>query len=126
MKVTLTGEKELLQKLKKLEDSVRGQVLSDALQAAAKIIQESASQKAPRRTGTLASNIEVGKVNLTASGGEIPVGPNKKAFYGMFVEVGTSKMRAQPYLRPAIDESKGAATSEFTKVLKAAIEGAAK
>lgn len=49
-----------------------------------------------------------------------------KAFYGTFVENGTSKMAAQPFLRPAYDAARGKAAqaarrrmlAEVKKVLK--------
>ena len=38
--------------------------------------------------------------------------------YGPYVELGTSRQRAQPYLRPAYDEKRGAALREVADVLK--------
>ena len=37
--------------------------------------------------------------------------------YGPYVELGTSRMRAQPYLRPAYDERKQEALKEVSDVL---------
>ena len=51
---------------------------------------------APKRTGKLADSI--GSVR-TADGASITA----HASYALFVELGTRKMRAQPYLRPALD-----------------------
>lgn len=45
----------------------------------------------------------------------------KKAFYGRFVEFGTSKMAAQPYLRPAADEEKETAIKVMAAVTTAQI-----
>lgn len=41
----------------------------------------------------------------------------KDAFYGRFVEGGTSKMAAQPFLRPAYDAMKQAAVDAFSAVI---------
>lgn len=37
--------------------------------------------------------------------------------YGPYVELGTSRMRAQPYLRPALDEKRQEALQEVSDVL---------
>ena len=46
--------------------------------------------------------------------------------YGPYVELGTSKMRAQPYLRPAFDEKRGEAIREIAAVLRMRIPSAPK
>ncbi len=52
----------------------------------------------PVRTGTLKDSIEVQQENLTAH-----IGSN--VHYAAYVEAGTSKQSAQPYLRPALMEN---------------------
>lgn len=42
---------------------------------------------------------------------------SKDAFYGRFVEYGTSKMAATPFLRPGYDASKDAAAAKFSDVI---------
>ncbi|TDY23941.1 HK97 gp10 family phage protein [Paraburkholderia sp. BL6665CI2N2] len=42
---------------------------------------------------------------------------SKDAFYGRFLEFGTSKMAAQPFLRPAYDATKQAAAAAFSTVI---------
>ncbi len=54
-----------------------------------------------RRTGTLARSIAYEVSKTTAR-----VGTNVK--YGKFLETGTSKMAARPYLRPAINKNQRA------------------
>lgn len=46
--------------------------------------------------------------------------------YGPHVELGTSRQRAQPYLRPAYDEKRGEALQEIADVLKLNLPGAPK
>ena len=55
---------------------------------------------APRETGTLAESIGV-EVERSPDGVVAHVGTS--LLYGLFQEVGTSKMPANPYLRPALD-----------------------
>lgn len=111
-------------------------------QAAAQLIQQAAQAKCPRRTGRLADSIAVevidGDVQMSAT-----VGP-RGVDYDFYVEFGTGRrgagsagagpypykeswpgMAAQPYMRPAIDESRDAIldlfASNITPALKAAL-----
>lgn len=55
------------------------------------------------------------------------VGVAREAFYGLaFVERGTSKMPAQPWLVPAFESTQGQVLDKFKRSLKARIERAAK
>lgn len=47
------------------------------------------------------------------------------AFYGRFVEFGTAKMAAKPFLRPAFDAAQPRAISAATAVLAASLKKAA-
>ena len=47
-----------------------------------------------------------------------------QAFYGGFVELGTSRQQAQPYLRPALDESEGEIKGAFIGALNKTISKA--
>jgi len=88
---------------------VSGRVLS-GMDNACQFAAERAKGHAPKRTGTLAEEIDyevvpernkvVGYVGVKR--GEIGAVNQGKAFYGYFHELGTSKMRAHPFLRPAV------------------------
>lgn len=73
-----------------------GQVMGKALND----IRAGAANRAPVDTGALRNSITT---QVSRSGTVIrgEVGPT--ASYGAYVENGTSRMRAQPYLRPATD-----------------------
>jgi HK97 gp10 family phage protein len=47
---------------------------------------------------------------------------SKDAFYGRFLEYGTSKMAARPFLRPAYDATKAAAAQAFSDVIDAKVK----
>lgn len=47
----------------------------------------------------------------------------KKAFYGYFVEHGTSKMAAKPFIRPSYDAVKGEAVKAARTELRARLKG---
>lgn len=117
--VDLSGEKELISELKKLEAATRAKYLQAAIMAGAEVVRKEASARAPKRTGRLAANIitEI-EGNTSADRASVKIGPSKEAFYGMFVELGTSKMSARPFLRPAIDAKKDEVEATVARELK--------
>ena len=121
-KVEIRGLRELERKLKQLEASVRKAIISEALAGAAEIVREEASRRAPKRTGTLARSITVGPVKVEKDGASVDVGPSKEGWYGRFVETGTIKMAAKPYLRPAADENRERVQAEFVQAVRQAIQ----
>lgn len=72
-------------------------------------VQATAKQVAPKRTGYMANNISVEPVKKTAT--SVTGTVNAKADYSSFVEFGTYKMSAEPFIRPAVS----AAQSFFIK-----------
>ena len=95
-----------------------GRDVSVAVKAAAERVKAAGQSNAPKLTGTLAASIGIDmygdgrSVGLTAV-----VGPTAR--YGLFVENGTSKMAAQPFMGPAL-ESEG---PRFADELGKAVEG---
>jgi HK97 gp10 family phage protein len=68
----------------------------------AKAVQRDARRLAPRRQGTLRRGIKVEEVTDLKTGIEgYAVGWDDKAFYGPFIEEGTSRSRPHPHLVPA-------------------------
>lgn len=61
---------------------------------AAAVIAADATRRAPRRTGRLASSV-------AAAGGRV----NVAAPYAPYVEYGTRRTRAQPFLAPAVESA---------------------
>lgn len=74
--------------------------LPDALDKSALIVTRSAKYRAPVDTGFLRGSILPHRVSAT----EADVVSH--AEYSIYNEVGTSKMAAHPYMRPALDENK--------------------
>ena len=62
-----------------------------------------AADAAPRRSGALAESI-THEVGVDSDGAYVRVSWDKAHFYGLFVELGTSKMPARPFLRPAAEK----------------------
>jgi HK97 gp10 family phage protein len=75
--------------------------------AATAVIAKRASELAPRDTGFMAEHI-TGDEN----------GVNSEADYTIFVEFGTSRMEAKPFLRPAVVQTQREAAEAAAKVLE--------
>lgn len=69
-------------------------------------VQRRAKQNAPVDTGRLRSSIAE---ELGREGSDLVERIGTDVEYALFQEVGTSKMAAQPYLRPALDAVRGGA-----------------
>lgn len=111
MSTEIKGLEELISKLNGLPDKLETKVVRSAVRKGAILVRDKAREKVPVDTGTLKKSI---KVRNNRSGKGIisfKIGPtsDKKRgtdiFYGRFVEFGTSKMAAKPFMRPALDES---------------------
>lgn len=113
----IDGLDELLGKLNNLKGIKQN---TDSLLAGAFVIERGAKQRAPVLTGFLRSSITSAKV---VGGAEVRVG----ADYGYVQEFGTSKMPAQPFIRPTIDEDSDkvvkAVADQLEKEIKREIGG---
>lgn len=85
-------------------------VIRKALRAGANVIRAEARRRVPVRSGILRKNI-ITVVQVTGRKVEALVKVRKQGFYGLFVEMGNSRMSARPFLRPAAD-AKGEAVSQ--------------
>ena len=83
-------------------------------------VQAQAKQIAPKRTGYMVNNILVEPVKKTTA--SVTGTVNAKADYSSFVEFGTYKMSAEPFIRPAIS----AEQSLFIKTTMDKLQEAAK
>lgn len=84
-----------LARLAQVEDKVRAEATA-IVQKAAMGIQSDAATMAPVDTGYLEGSVSTDIVDLEAQ-----IGPT--AHYGRYVEEGTYKMAARPYMGPASD-----------------------
>ncbi len=132
----LTGFKELASALRELPQKVARNALRSAVNAGATQIRKQARLNAPVDSGLLKKNIYQ-KQSRSASGPErqtVIVGVrsgkarnkdgSKKElpYYWRFMEFGTSKMPAAPFLRPAFDTQKDAAIKAIADKLDERIQ----
>lgn len=78
------------------------------------------SRRSRRRAG-ISSLDDLGE--FAGAGSDNPGGDT---FYWRFIEFGTSKMSARPFMRPALDKNIGKSTDEFVKQYKKALDRAIK
>lgn len=132
----LSGFKELASALRELPQKVARNALRSAVNAGATQIRKQARLNAPVDSGLLKKNIYQ-KQSRSASGPEkqtVVVGVrsgrvrnkdgSKKElpYYWRFMEFGTSKMPAAPFLRPAFDTQKDAAIQAIADKLDERIQ----
>lgn len=99
--MTVRGGEQLQRSLSRLAGAQRRQAQRDGLEAGARIVETHAKLLVPVDTGFLRSRITVDEVTPQ----EAIIGPHTD--YAEHVEFGTSRMAAQPYMRPALDEHEG-------------------
>lgn len=75
-----------------------------AVMEASLFIEEGAKVRCPVDTGNLRRSIKVDGPMVSGSGVSATVGTN--VHYAAFVELGTRKMQAQPYLGPALEQAR--------------------
>jgi len=110
MEVKISGLNNLLIKLSVL-DSRLDNAMDEALNEIAEKIRDDAKNFVPVDTGALQKSIRVEKkrrleVSVVAGGGGI-INPKsgREVNYAGYVEFGTSRMRAQPYMQPALEKN---------------------
>jgi len=124
-RVEVLGDEELLAKLRALGNK-SGEALKPATLAGAGVVAETAEQKAPRRTDFLAEHIVVELIEEEDTLVVAGVGPHKDAFWGTFQELGTPHHAAQPFLRPALDETAEKVTKKIGEAAWHELERAAR
>ena len=91
------------------------EVLPTALKAGALIVQNEAKRRAPYETGTLRRSIH------TEMRGNTQAFVGTDVEYAVHQEFGTSKMKAHPYLRPALDEKQQEVLEKINTIVKAEV-----
>jgi len=147
--IELLGVEEMAAKLKKL-NAQAGRVENKAMREGAKLMRDAIARRAPRspaprqpqakgtrvgkkgnasqrwRTGKhAADNIKVGNVRKDRAGKYVLVGvqkgDNSRYFYLKFIEWGSTKLSAQPFMEPTYQEEQQAVLQKIRDELKAGL-----
>lgn len=119
--IELKGVDEILDKLQRIGTNVSS-LENKALKNAAEPVLESAKANVPVRTGKLKKGLKISNIKRKNGVKYIQVGvdrgDNSEVFYGKFIEFGTSKMPAHPFLQPAFEKNKSAIKEKIAETLK--------
>lgn len=153
MSVDIKGLKELQEALNQLPEKIQGRPVRSAVGAAAKVVMDEARRRVPVDSGQLKKAIYRGRSrSMSARGKETyvvavrkgkakyantqknrrlnRVGKNYQtrgeAYYWRFLEFGTAKMPARPFLRPAFESKKEEAVMVLQQKLLEAIDKTAR
>lgn len=141
--VQIKGLRELAKALNELPDRVARNGLRVAVYAAAKVVRDEAKRRTPMATGTLRRAVIMKHIPelsgrarqtffVTVRHGKKYRNQGKKknlsqdAWYWRFVEFGTSKMPARPFLRSALEAKRHEAVYAMKERLAQRIEEEAK
>jgi len=112
---TVEGNKELKERLKKIEKTATNNI-EQALINSALFVERDAKINAPVDTGRLRQSITHKAENFGSNNPAVTIGTNVE--YSKYVEYGTSKAPAQPFLFPAYNENKQKILKELAKAFK--------
>ena len=113
----IEGIDNLIAEVEKL--GVKGnRIENKALREVGEVVKEAIKQEAPQRTGTLKKSIETSGVKTKDGVKHVEVGPDKEGWYGKFVEFGTVKMKANPFMARGYENSKDRAVDKIAEELR--------
>ena len=119
--IELTGVDEILNKLQQMGANI-SRLENKALRNAAEPVLEDAKANVPVRTGKLKKGLKITNVKKKEGVKYILVGvdrgDNSEIFYSKFIEFGTSKMSARPFLQPAYEKNKDNIQKTIANTLK--------
>lgn len=117
----LEGMEEVFAKIDELGKKAN-RCVNAALKAGAEPILQDAITNAPERTGKGKKGLKVGGIKTLKGTKYVEIGLTKgdisKIFYLKFHEFGTSKMKARPFLQPALEKNKRVAQQIIANELK--------
>lgn len=126
------GLDKLLRTMQELPEELREKPLQKSLRVGTNVIRDKARSNAPVATGKLARNVMSGRIPVKDLPANMEDGykvfvrrsfkkkesdPNN-AWYWHFVEFGTVRMPAQPFLRPAFESEKNKALQTFANTFR--------
>lgn len=120
--IQITGLKELDRALQELAWPAARRALRKGMRQGANVVRDEARAKAPIDSGNLKRRIRTRERSEEAGNMRFDIEVPRSAFYGRFLEYGTSKMAAKPFLRPAAEAKTEEAVTVMRDALSEAIE----
>lgn len=119
--VKFEGMEDLLAKITELGQK-GSRIENTALKTAGEYLAKEMKQEAPVRTGELRDSVKVSNVKTKQGQKYVEVGPDETTNWrAKFIEFGTSKMKADPFMSRAYTKSKEQIQDIIREVLKAGL-----
>lgn len=123
----IKGLKELSKALKAFPQNVQNNILNSAVRAGTVTFQKEAKKNVPKRKRKLEKAIVIKKrrpknKNQIKYQLGIKQGGEDDAYYGHIVEFGSSKMQAEPYMRPAFESKADEVINDVRKKMQQRID----
>lgn len=116
-KMELEGVEELLSELGKLGDQSK-RVENKALREAGSVVEDAIKNEVPVRTGDLKRDISASGIKTKDGIKHVEVGPKKESWRAKFVEFGTVKMGANPFMGRGYEKSKNEAMNKISEEIR--------
>ena len=116
-KMEIEGIEELLDKLQRLGEQSK-RIENKALREAGSVVEEAIKNETPVRSGTLKKSIKTSGVKTKDGMKHVEVGPGNDAFYSRFVEFGTVKLKANPFMGRGYEKSKNEAMNKISEEIR--------
>jgi len=134
--IQMIGDKELQRKLRELPIAMERKIVRKALREAARPVLAAAKALAPVLTGRMKAGMKLraekakrghfGVQVVTPTRKELGIAGDDPYYYPMAVEVGTAKMPAHPFMRPALDANREKGIAIAAREIRAGIEAEAR
>jgi len=113
----LMGIEDLITEVEKLGKQ-GARIENKALREAGDVVKEAIRNETPVDTGTLKKSINVSRVKTKDGMKQVEVGPDDEGWHGKFVEFGTVKIRANPFMGRGYETSKDKAMDTIKENLR--------
>jgi HK97 gp10 family phage protein len=113
----LMGLEDLITEVEKLGKQ-GARIENKALREAGEVVKGAIQNETPVRTGKLKRSITVSRVKTKDGMKQVEVGPDDEGWYGKFVEFGTVKIRANPFMSRGFETSKDKAMDTIKENLR--------
>ena len=123
-RMEIQGLRALEARLTQLGGPAARRAVRRGLRGMGQVVREAVRERAPVDRGTLRRSVQIKDTGITPSGWSFAVQLRPAGFYGVFLEFGTSRMAARPFMRPAVESAAGRAGEAFRTATAAAVEQA--